>query len=88
VKYRRTWVRYSVMRPSDTEVLVPSTSSLLMLRIVLAASRSASRAASPQDRSDTPSSSMVLMTGMCSPLSASPSGTLRIMCERDHHRVS
>src|SRR3954453_12442084 len=34
VKYSRTWVRYSVMRPSSTAVDVPSTSSRLMPRIV------------------------------------------------------
>ncbi len=64
VKYRRTWVRYSVTRPPSTVVEVPRTSSRLIPRMVRAASRRASRAASPQLASETPSSSMVFMTDM------------------------
>jgi thiamine-monophosphate kinase len=61
-------VRYSAILPSLTVVWVPRTSSLLMPRMVLAASRSASRAASPHEFPETPSSSMVLMTGNVDPL--------------------
>src|SRR3990170_3877916 len=62
-KYRRTWVRYRTTWLSSTSVEVPRTSSLLIWRIVLAASRRASRAASPHDFSEIPSSSIVLMVG-------------------------
>src|SRR5919201_736100 len=52
------------MASPSTRVDVPRTSRRLMPRIVFAASRSASRAASPQLLSDTPSSSIVFMTAM------------------------
>src|SRR5438874_2177484 len=55
------------MTPSRTEVEVPRTSSRLMWRMVRAASFRASRAASPQLLSETPSSSSVLMTATGSP---------------------
>src|SRR5438105_2204188 len=55
------------MRSPSTLVLVLTTSRRSMLRMVRAASRRASRAASPHDVADTPSRSIVLMTGIVSP---------------------
>src|SRR6266542_3302086 len=64
VKNSRTWVRYSAIRSWFIVVLVETISRRVMFRMVLAASRRASRAAAPQDSAELPSRSLVFMTGM------------------------